>query len=356
MLKRQNQLRKALKENGLDAALLSSAVSIRYYTGFTSDECIVLLTMDGCRLITDFRYTIQAVQQCGEAAEVMEINARADQLEAARTIVKEKGIRNCAYEDARLTVRQFSDFSAFGISWTPFSDQIELPRLIKSPDEVANMQKAQQIADAAFGRILDDIRPGATEKEIAAKLLYHCAMLGSEGPSFDPIVGSGENGAMCHAIPSERKLREGDLIVLDFGCKYNGYCSDMTRTVGIGKIDPELKKIYDITLETQRMCLDAVHSGIRGYDLDMIAAGNIEKHGYGKCFGHGLGHGFGLEIHEQPRASAVSKDTLLSGMTITVEPGIYLEGKGGVRIEDCGVVTEDGYLDLVTSTKELIIL
>ena len=145
-------------------------------------------------------------------------------------------------------------------------------------------------------------------------------------------------------------------IVLDFGCKYNGYCSDMTRTVGIGHIDPELRKIYDITLETQLMCLDAVHSGIRGYDLHMIAADNIARHGYGKCFGHGLGHGFGLEIHEQPRASAVSKDTLLTGMTITIEPGIYLEGKGGVRIEDCGVVTKDGYLDLVTSTKELIIL
>ncbi len=356
MLERQNQLRKTMRENGLDAVLLSSAVSIRYYTGFTSDECIVLLTMDSCHLITDFRYTIQAVQQCGDAAEILEVNAAPKQMETARGLVEQKNIRTCGYEDARITVKRFNEFSEFGIAFRPFSAEIEKPRLIKSDLEVAEMQKAQEIADAAFSRILGSIRPGVTEKEIAAELLYQCAVLGSEGPSFDPIVGSGENGAMCHAIPSDRKIRGGDLIVLDFGCKYHGYCSDMTRTVGIGTIDPELRKIYDITLETQLKCLDAVHSGIRGYDLHMIAVDNITAHGYGKCFGHGLGHGFGLEIHEQPRASAVSADTLLTGMTITVEPGIYLEGKGGVRIEDCGVVTDHGYRNFATSTKELIIL
>ena len=345
-----------MREEGLDAVLLSSAVSIRYYTGFTSDECIVILTGYGCTLITDFRYTIQAAAQTGGCAEVIERNGAEDQLACAREVFDGEGIRRCGFEDARMTVRGLRAYDGFPAEFVPFSGPVEAPRRIKSEDEIQCMQKAQEIADAAFARLLPSVRPGVTEKEVAAELIYQCAMLGSEGPSFDPIIGSGPNGAMCHAIPSDRKISEGDLVVMDFGCIYGGYCSDMTRTVAIGSVVPELRKIYDITLRTQLRCLEEVHAGMSALDLHMIAVRSITESGYGDCFGHGLGHGFGLEIHEPPRAGKNSSDILLEGMSVTIEPGIYLEGKGGVRIEDCGIVTAGGYRNLVSSTKELIIL
>jgi len=195
-----------------------------------------------------------------------------------------------------------------------------------------------------------------SERDLCAELVYICTKLGSEGPAFEPIIGSGPNSAMCHAVVTDRKIKRGDLVVVDFGCVVDGYRSDMTRTFGVGKIDPELVTVYQIVREAQELALRSLRAGINGKALDAIAREYITDKGYGEHFGHGLGHGIGLEVHEAPSASEHSKDNLAPGMTITIEPGIYLEGRGGVRIEDCCVVTENGFINLVSSAKDLIII
>lgn len=353
---RQKTLRASLRAADLDGVLLTSGVSVRYYTGFTSDECYVLLTDDCCVLITDFRYTIQAREQVCGCAEVVEVNGHAKQLEALREQLARFCCKRCGFEEGALTVASFNELSAFPVEWRAFGKEVSAPRRIKSAEEIASLQKAQKMADTAYAQLLNEIAPGMSEHEVAAKLNYLCEMQGSEGPSFDPIVGSGPNGAMCHAIPGERLLQSGDLVVVDFGCVANGYHSDMTRTFGVGAVDDTLKKIYAITLEAQQRCLAALHAGMTGGEFDAIARAFIVSAGYGDHFGHGLGHGYGLEIHEPPRAGRGSDDPLLPGMTVTVEPGIYLEGRGGVRIEDCVVVTEQGCLNLVSSAKDLLFI
>lgn len=229
-------------------------------------------------------------------------------------------------------------------------------RIYKDADEIANIIAAQNASDAAFADLVKRIKVGMKETDVATELEYLMKKHGSECCSFDTIVGSGENGALCHAIPGERRLQNGDLVVLDFGSKVNGYCSDMTRTIAMGRPCDKLIQIYDIVREAQQRALNALKPGITGKELDAVARDYIASKGYGECFGHSLGHGFGLEVHEAPNASTVSTYTLEPGMTITVEPGIYIEGLGGVRIEDCCIMTEDGYINPVTSPKELIII
>ncbi|MBO6060918.1 MAG: aminopeptidase P family protein, partial [Clostridia bacterium] len=195
-----------------------------------------------------------------------------------------------------------------------------------------------------------------TEKEVANELDHLLRLHGADENSFDTIVGSGPNGALPHAIPGQRKLTEGDLVVIDFGCKYNGYCSDMTRTIAVGEPKEELRRIYDIVLRAQTAALEALKPNMSAKELDAVARGVIEAEGYGPNFGHSLGHGFGLDIHEAPYASTRSADLLIPGATITVEPGIYVEDLCGVRIEDDCVLTESGYIDLAHTTKDLIII
>ena len=352
---RQKKLIASMRENGLDAALITSGVNVRYYTGFTSDECMVLLTEQQCYLLTDFRYTIQAVEQTHGDAEVLERGMQG-QYDTVRELLAGHACRVCGFEEDAVTFAQYRKYADMPVEWKPFGGQISIQRLIKTADEVNSLQKAQAIADEAFTKLLNYIRPGVTEAEVAAELQYVSNKLGSERQSFDPIIGSGPNGAMCHAVPGARKLRDGDMVVMDFGCTVDGYGSDMTRTIGIGHVDEECRTIYDIVLDAQKRALDALHGGITGHALDAVARSYIASKGYGENFGHGLGHGFGLQIHEPPRAGKNSEDVLLPGMTITVEPGIYLEGKAGVRIEDCCVVTETGCINLVSSPKELILI
>ncbi len=356
MNSRQEKLLSKMQQAGLDAALITSKVNIRYYTGFTSDECAVLLTGAGCYLVTDFRYAIQAKSQCGDAATLIEANTASDQLAKLKEIFVQDRIRCCGYEQDALSVQRYETFAGFPAAWKAFGDEMSLLRRIKSAEEIKNLQKAQTIADAAFAALLPKLSIGMTERAVMAELNYLCTKLGSEEPAFDPIVGSGPNGAMCHAIPGDRAICSGDLVVFDFGCTFHGYRSDMTRTVGFGDVAPELRKIYDITLTAQLKALAGVRAGMTGKAVDALARDYITQQGYGDCFGHGLGHGFGLEIHEPPRAAKNCDIILEPGMTLTIEPGIYLEGKGGVRIEDCVVITEDGCLNLVSTAKDLLIL
>ncbi len=346
------RLRAVMDRNGLDAVLLNSLTAIRYFSNFTSIDATVLVTKKSSVLVTDFRYTIQAKEQSGDRFTIVEA-AASKQLETLNGVLHDEGCKNVGFEEDTISYAQYCDYAKFGVTLVPAADALNKLRIIKTPEEIESLQKAQSIADAAFVELLQTIHSGMTEKRVAAELDYIGAKLGSEGPSFDTIVGSGPNGAMCHAVPGERKLQNGDLVVLDYGCLWNGYHSDMTRTFAVGDVDDFSKKIYNIVRTAQAKALDALRPGLTGKQLDAIARDYITEQGYGDCFGHSLGHGFGLLIHEAPRAATTCETVLEEGMTITVEPGIYIEGKLGVRIEDCCVVTKDGKLDLVHSTKEL---
>lgn len=353
MNNRLNRLRTKMKEKGLDAVLVTSKTNIRYFSDFTSEDATLVITDKSASLLTDFRYTIQAKEQTKGRLDIHEVG-RGNSLEVTYGLLDAEGCKNVGFEDEAVSYATYERLYDPARELVPFSADMNRLRIIKSADEVESMQAAQAIADKAFIELLNTIHSGMTEKRVAAELLYICAKLGSEGPSFDPIVGSGPNGAMCHAVPSERVLQKGDLVVLDFGCIKNGYCSDMTRTFAVGDIDDFDKRIYDIVLEAQLRALNALKSGITGKELDNVARSYIASKGYGDCFGHSLGHGFGLQVHEAPMASMASTDIFQAGMTITVEPGIYIEGKCGVRIEDCCVVTDDGKINLVTSSKECL--
>lgn len=353
MNNRIERLRAKMEQKGLDAVLLSGLTSIRYFSLFTSDDATLVITKHRACLLTDFRYTIQAKEQSGADFEVIEVG-RGMFIDTIKGIVEGEGCKRVGFEDAITPYASYERFMSIGVELVSFSEELNRMRIIKTADEVASLQRAQAMADAAYSELLATIHAGMSEKRVVAELNYICAKLGSEGPSFDPIVGSGPNGAMCHAVPSDRILQKGDLVVLDFGCIADGYHSDMTRTFAVGKVDDLSKKIYDIVLEAQLRALNALKAGITGVALDAVARDYIASKGYGECFGHSLGHGFGLQIHEEPSASTASIDTFEAGMTITIEPGIYIEGKCGVRIEDCCVVTEDGKINLVTSSKELL--
>lgn len=355
MKQRLEILRQNLKKSGLDAALITSGVNIRYYSGFTSPDAVLAVTQKDAYLVTDFRYTIQAKAQTKGCAEVVE-TTYADQTPRIRGFFERDGAKRAGFEQNHLSVGAFEEYKTFPVEWTPFHETITAPRLYKSAGEIASLQAAQSVADKSYAEFLSRVHSGMTELEATAELLYVCAKNGSEAPSFDPIVAGGPNGAMCHAVPGKRKLQKGDLVVVDFGCVIDGYHSDMTRTFGIGPVGAEEKQIYEIVRTAQQMALDALTGGVSGRALDAVARDYIAGKGYGAAFGHGLGHGFGLEIHEPPRASLSSEDTLAAGMTITVEPGIYVENLCGVRIEDCCVVTETGHLNLVTTPKELTLI
>lgn len=346
------RLRTALEKKGADAVLLNSVTAIRYFSSFTSEDAIVLVTKNRNVLITDFRYTIQAKEQSGDRFEIVEA-AGGKALETVKNILKEENAKRTGFEDDIVSFARYSKYRDLETELVPMAEELHALRIIKTPDEIASLQKAQSIADRSFTELLKVIHSGMTERRVAAELEYIAATLGSEGPSFETIVGSGPNGAMCHAVPGDRKLQHGDLVVLDYGCLYNGYHSDMTRTFAVGDVDDFAIGIYNIVRTAQAKALDALKPGITGKQLDAVARDYITEQGYGECFGHSLGHGFGLLIHESPRASVYGETAFEEGMTITVEPGIYIEGRLGVRIEDCCVVTKDGKLNLCSSTKEL---
>ena len=358
MLNRCNKLLEMARADGIDAVLITSQINRRYFSGFTGSNAIILITPDRRMLLTDFRYTIQAKAQSKGVFEVIEVNRAIDTRLLADEL-KRIGAKTIGFENETMTVSLYERFVkelGSGLEFKPVSAIMSNIRIYKDADEIANIIAAQNASDAAFADLVKRIKGGMKETDVATELEYLMKKHGSECCSFDTIVGSGENGALCHAIPGERRLQNGDLVVLDFGSKVNGYCSDMTRTIAMGRPCDKLIQIYDIVREAQQRALNALKPGITGKELDAVARDYIASKGYGECFGHSLGHGFGLEVHEAPNASTVSTYTLEPGMTITVEPGIYIEGLGGVRIEDCCIMTEDGYINPVTSPKELIII
>ncbi|MBR0157136.1 MAG: aminopeptidase P family protein [Clostridia bacterium] len=355
MKTRCDKLLKKLAEKNIDAAVITSAVNRRYYSGFTGSNGVVILSAAGRVLLTDFRYTIQAGIQCAGICEVRQVD-RGITAQHVEVVLNEFGAKRVAFEDAAMTVAEYSGYGKLPFEFVPSSDVICGCRVVKDANEIALMQKAQNCADAGFADLIKKIKPGMTEIELRNELDYLLRKHGADENSFDTIVGSGPNGALCHAYPGQRKLENGDLVVIDFGARVGGYCSDMTRTIAIGEPCDELKKIYGIVLEAQLKALGILRPNMVASELDRCARDYITEKGYGECFGHGLGHGFGLEIHENPYANSRSNELLVPGSTITVEPGIYIEGLGGVRIEDCCVLTEDGFINLCRTPKELIVI
>ncbi|MDD5935904.1 MAG: aminopeptidase P family protein [Clostridiales bacterium] len=337
-----------------DAILISNRHSMRYITGYCGDTGIAVITKTSKVIFTDFRYVYQAQAEAKEY-EVKDI----DQVGYAKCIaelLKKDDVKCAAFDEEETSYVTYSKYvNEFGeIKLIPYSNQLDALRMVKTEQELEYIKEAERIGDIVFEKILEEIKPGVTELEIAAKIEYLLKTNGAEGISFAPIVASGINSSMPHAVPSHKKIEVGDFLTMDFGCIYHGYCSDMTRTIVVGKASEEQKKIYNTVLKAQLAVLDQLKAGMQGKAVDKIARDIIYDAGYEGCFGHGLGHSVGLFIHESPRASMKAEEIIGENMTITVEPGIYVKDFGGVRIEDLCVVTKDGCINFTHSPKELI--
>lgn len=344
----------ALEPN--EAILLSKPSNIFYASGFTG-EGIALIANGLSAVVTDFRYTEQARRQA-PAFEAHEIRTGQSHSALAFELLKAAGITNVRFEDDQVTVAGFRAMQSAmpEMHFSPLNGAVEIVRQIKDADEIALIERACAISDGAFSYIVGEIKEGMSEMDVRIALEFKMLSLGADGFAFDTIVASGENGSLCHAIPGQRKLRRGDMITMDFGAKKGGYCADMTRTVALGEPNAEMKKIYGIVLKAQEAAQAALHAGLTGDSVDRIARDIIDSAGYKGCFGHGLGHSLGIDIHESPRLSATCHDTMAENMLMTVEPGIYKEGLGGVRIENTVLIGTQGVRTLVHSPKELLIL
>lgn len=349
--KRVKRFKEYLKEKNLDFAIVFKPENRRYLSGFTGTSGYVIITEDKELFVTDFRYVQQASNQC----QGFEIIKHTDK-KTIYDILNELNLKKLGFEDKFVTVSQYNDFNEKlnNIELYPLKDMLNRLRTIKDEDEIKEIEKAAQIADKAFEYICSVIKPGITEWEVALELEHFMKKKGASGTSFESIVASGKRSSLPHGVASHKVIEDGDFVTLDFGCVYNGYCSDMTRTVVVGSATDKQKDIYNTVLEAQKEALKHIKPGVTGYNVDKIARDIIKEKGYGDYFGHGLGHGVGLEVHEEPRLSPLGKETLCRNMVVTDEPGIYLPDFGGVRIEDLVVVTEEGCKVLSKSPKHLI--
>jgi Xaa-Pro aminopeptidase len=340
-----------------DAVAVHNPSNMFYLTEGYTGEGVVYISAKQKVIITDFRYTEQAERQAPKFKVVMVGNGLNHSAWVAK-LCEEDGITTLRYEDDYLTVKDFEALHAAvgDKTYLPLNGAPEVLRQVKTDAEVACIRKACDITSKAFEEVVGRIHEGMTEKELRIELDFIQLKMGAQGNSFDTIIASGVNGSLCHAVPTDKKLVKGEMITMDFGCKVGGYCSDMTRTVALGEPTPEMRRIYDTVLHAQEICEDAVAPGKNCFDIDKMARDYIDAQGYAGRFGHGLGHAVGIDIHENPRFSTACHDTLVPGIVITVEPGVYVPGLGGVRIENTVLVTETGHEALTTARKELIIL
>lgn len=338
----------------IDAVLISNVNNLRYISGYAGDTGYLYISENRHAVITDFRYTYQAEAEA-EGYEVITIG-RGGYEEALRDLIKSDNVKRLGFESEDMLFSTYESLkNALSMATlVPIKDEITRLRRIKTPKELEYIRQAESIGDKVFSEILTFIKPGMTELEVAARIEYLLKVFGGEKTSFSAIVASGINSSMPHAVPSSKKIEKGDFVTMDFGCVYNGYCSDMTRTIVIGKASDKQKEIYNIVLEAQLAALDFLKAGLKGKEVDKVARDIIYNAGYEGCFGHSLGHSVGLHIHENPRLSQAEEDIIEAGMIETVEPGIYVKGFGGVRIEDLVEVTADGIVNYTHSDKSLI--
>lgn len=342
--------------DGLDAMLLTSEANCYYATGFMG-EGIALVTRRGSWYFTDSRYTEAADKAIGDAAVIREVSREKPFSVLINEALAEAGAEKAGFEDQRMTVAEHAVYSEkLHCTLTPASALMTELRGSKDEEELSCMTAAQRIAEGALEQILKEIRPGMTEKEIAARLNYLMVSAGAEKTSFDTIVASGPNGSMPHAVPGMRKVREGDFITMDFGCVYKGYCSDMTRTVALGRPSDEMRNVYDIVLQAQLAGIAAAKAGVTGAAIDGAARKVIQDAGYGAYFGHSFGHSLGIDIHEAPNAAPGNDKPMPDGAVVSAEPGIYLPGKFGVRIEDVMILRPDGAQVITKAPKALLVL
>lgn len=352
-MERITRIRERLQAEGADVFLVSSAVNRRYLTGFTGSAGLVWISGTRQALLTDFRYVEQVKAECPDW-ELIQIE---NYNESLKKLIEDDGVKKIAFEKDYVTVKQIEEWrEKLSPQFLGVSGWAEELRMIKSEAEIENIKRAAKIADDAFAELVPKIRSGVTELDIALELEFLMRKRGASAMSFDPIVASGPRSALPHARPTDRVFSVGDFVVFDFGCVVNGYCSDMTRTIVIGEPEEQHLLIYDLVLKAQLTSLEAVGPGKTGAEIDAIARDIIGEMGYGEYFGHGLGHSLGLEVHESPRLSKTDQTVLQPGMLVTVEPGVYIPGFGGVRIEDLVLVTEGGHEVLSSTFKELYVV
>ena len=345
-----------LLDGEVDGLLLTSRYSRHYGAEFDIAEGVAIVSKKGSRYFTDSRY-IESAENGIRGFEVLVMNRDNNYFKRINDAIADFGITALGYEEDYLTVAEFMGYEKnLNAKLVPMCKQINGFRAVKESWELDRMRKAQEITDKAFAEVLPRIKAGMTELELQAELIYCLYKNGATGLAFDPIVVSGPNSSLPHGVAGERVIQEGDFVTMDFGALYNGYCADMTRTVAVGYATEEMQKVYNTVLEAQLAGLAISKAGVPGKDIDGAARKVITDAGYGEYFGHGYGHSLGLEVHEGPSPNARNDQPMPVGAVASAEPGIYLPGKFGVRIEDCVIYTEDGYENLATSPKELIIL
>ncbi|WP_027093780.1 M24 family metallopeptidase [Cohnella thermotolerans] len=352
---RVRKLRTAIGELGAEAMLVTNGVNRRYLTGFTGSAGVVLVTASDAVLLTDFRYRDQAPAQ---AAGFTVVEHGPNVYDDVAGLLRKWGVSSLLFEERDVNYATYAVLKEkFGSTELKVSGgAVEKIRMIKDESELAIMQEAADLADRTFSHILPFIKPGVSEADIALELEFFMRSHGATSTSFETIVASGERSALPHGVASDRIIGRDEFVKLDYGAYYKGYCSDITRTVVVGRPSAKHREIYDIVLEAQLHTLENLRPGLTGREGDALTRDVITRYGYGEYFGHGTGHGLGMEIHEAPRLSRTEDTILTPGMTVTVEPGIYLPGFGGVRIEDDVVMTDDGIKILTRSPKELIVL
>ncbi len=340
----------------VDGLLLTSRYSRHYGAEFDIAEGMAVVSKKGCRYFTDSRY-IESAQKNIHDFEVLDVLGARNYPKCINEAIDAFGITCLGYEEDYLTVAEFMDLEKnLKVPMVPYNAKINGFRGVKEPWEIDLMRKAQRIADKAFMQTLPVIKAGMTELELQAELIYRMYKNGAQGLSFDPIVVSGPNTSMPHGVAGERVIQEGDFITMDFGVLYQGYCSDTTRTVAVGYATEEMQKVYNVVLQAQKAGIAATKAGVTGKEIDGAARQVITDAGYGDYFGHSYGHSLGLEIHEDPNLSFRNPDPIPAGAVCSAEPGIYLPGKFGVRIEDVTIVGENGCEDITNLPKELLIV
>jgi Xaa-Pro aminopeptidase len=349
---RADRLAARLEDAGVDLLLVTDPVNLRYLTGFSGTNGLALVGPDVRRFLTDFRY----VERAKAEVDGFDLQPAPQELRSALASGWPPGEVRLGFEDQAVSVRRHAELRETipdRIELVPAGGLVEAERAVKEPGEVDAIRAAAALADGVYAWLLEWGLAGRTEREVALALEQEMRVRGASGPSFDSIVAAAENGALPHATPRDVAIPAGTLVTLDIGARLDGYCSDCTRTWATGELPDDLVAIYETVLEAQQTALDAVRPGPEGREIDAIARGIIDAAGHGEHFGHGLGHGVGMDIHEAPRLARTAEARLAAGNVVTVEPGIYLPGRGGVRIEDLVVVTDDGR-DVLSSTPKTL--
>lgn len=344
MNKRLKNLKEYMQENSLDSLIITDRKNMQYFTSYTG-EGYMLITHGKNYLFTDSRYTCQAAEQT-EDVEICNV-ADVDLADAFG------GYKRTGFENTSISYRSYNSFGKMFKDLVPIDGTILNMRAVKDAEEIENIRMAEHIGDMAFEHILPYIKPGVSERDIALEIEYFMKKNGAEGLSFDTIVATGSHGALPHAEPEERLIKKGDFVTMDFGCVYKGYSGDMTRTVCVGKATDEMKKVYNTVLKAQLSSLEMLMAGVNPAEVHKNAQRIIDEN-YKGMFGHGLGHGVGLDVHENPSVSPKNTNPLENGNVVTVEPGIYIPGFGGVRIEDLVVIEDKSIINLTKSPKDLM--